>query len=140
MKKLFLALLLPLSIFAFKWEYTHDFILKKDEVGMIEVIKREDSTKRVLSLRWTLFENERLVLLVKYDGFPTQYILQKEYKRNSIKITLRDDYSEGSKRCFLIIKFDNFESDKKRALIKAFITDPNKRIEIQFINPKKSKG
>lgn len=140
MKKLFLALLLPLSVFAFKWEYTHDFVLKKDEVGMIEVIKREDSTKRVLHVRWTLHQNERLVVLVKYDGFPTQYILQKEYKRNSIRITLRDDYSEGSKRCFLILKFDDFNEDKKTALIQAFVTDPKKRIEIQFIDPKKSKG
>jgi len=140
MKKLFLALLLPLFVFAFKWEYTHDFVLKKDELGLIEVIKREDSKKRVLSVRWTLYQNERLVLLVKYDGFPTQYIIQKEYKRNSIKITLRDDYSEGSKRCYLILKFEDFHEDKKTALIQAFVTDPKKRIEIQFIDPKKSKG
>ena len=140
MKNLLLVLLFPLSVSAFKWEYTHDFILKKDELGVVEVIKREDSTKRLLSLRWTLYENERLVLLVKYDGFPRQYIIQKEYKRNSIRITLRDDYSEESKRSFLILKFDDFKHDKKRALIKAFIADPIKRIEIKFINPKKSKG
>ena len=140
MKKLFLALLLPLHIFAFKWEYAHDFVLKKDEVGVIEVLKREDTKKRALNVRWTLHQNERLVVLVNYDGFPTQYILQKVYKRNSIRITLRDDYSEGSKRCFLILKFDDFKEDKKTALIKAFVHDPKKRIEIKFIDSKKSKG
>ncbi len=127
-------------LLAFKWEYTHDFVLKKDEIGQIKVIKRVDSTVRILTLRWTLYQNERLVILAKYDGFPTQYIIQKEYKRNSIKITLRDDYSEAAKRCYLILTFKDFNDTKKSALIGAFITDPQKRIEIQFIDPKKSKG
>ncbi len=140
MKKLFLALFLPTFIFAFKWDYAHDFVLKKDEVGVVEVTKREDRTKRLLELRWTLFTNERLVLLVKYDGFPTQYILQKEYKRNSIKITLRDDYHDAFNRAFLVLKFDDFDEAKKRADLKLFITDAKKRVEIKFIDPKKSKG
>ena len=140
MKKLFVLLFLPLVLVAFKWEYTHDFILKKDEVGQINVIKRKDSTVRVLLLRWTLYQNGRLVVLAKYDGFPTQYIIQKEYKRNSIKITLRDDYNVGSKRCYLILTFKTFDDAKKRALIRASITDPQKRIEIKFVDPKKSKG
>jgi len=140
MKKLFLALFVPLFVFAFEWDYAHDFVLKKDEIAMIEVTKREDNTKRILQLRWTLHANERLVVLVKYDGFPTQYIVQKEYKRNSIRITLRDDYSESSKRCFLILKFKDFDEEKKIATIQAFVADPKKRIEIGFIDPKKSKG
>ena len=137
MKKLFLALLLPVYLFAFKWDYAHDFVLKKDEVGVIEVTKREDRTKRLLHLRWTLFKNERLVMLVKYDGFATQYIVQKEYKRNSIKITLRDDYHDSYTRCFLIVKFDDFDEAKKTARLQVSITDPKKRIEIGFSDTKK---
>ncbi len=140
MKKLLIVLFLPVLLLAFKWEYRHNFILKKDEIGQINVIKRVDSTVRVLKFRWTLYQNGRLVVLAKYDGFPTQYIIQKEYKRNSIKITLRDDYTEGSKRCYLILSFKTFNDSKKTALIGAFVTDPQKRIEIQFIDPKKSKG
>ncbi len=107
---------------------------------MVEVIKREGSRKRVLTMRWTLFQNERLVLLVNYDGFPTQYILQKKYKRNSIKIALRDDYHDSFKRAIMIVTFTEFDEAKKTALLKASISDPNKRIEIKFINPEKDKG
>ena len=139
-KKLFLLLLFSSLLSAFQWDYSHDFVLKKDEVGVIEVTKREDQSKRLLHLRWTLFENKRLVVLVKYDDFPTQYVLQKEYKRNSIKITLRDDYSDSFKRCFLIIKFDDFSTAKKTARLEVSITDPKKIVEIKFIDPKKSKG
>ena len=140
MKNFFLILFFPLLLVAFKWEYTHDFVLKKDEVGQINIIKRDDSAVRVLLLRWTLYQNSRLVLLAKYDGFPTQYIIQKKYKRNSIKINLRGDYTKGSKRCYLILTFKSFDDAKKSALLKASIADPQKRIEIQFIDPKKSKG
>ncbi len=140
MKKLFLTLFLPLFLVAYKWDYTHDFILKKDEVAVIKVRKKADSSSRILQLRWTLYTNERLVLLVNYDGFPRQYILQKEYKRNSIRITLRDDYSLRAKRSYLILTFKDFSDNNRTALIKAFVADPNKKIEIGFIDPKKSKG
>jgi len=140
MRKLLLLPFLPLLLWAFTWDYKHDFLLHKDEIASIVVIKRSDNSKRVLSLRWTLYQNKRLVLLVKYDDFPTQYIIQKEYKRNSIKIALRDDYAEGSKRSFLILKFKDFDASKKRALIQAFILDREKRVDIEFRDPKKSKG
>ena len=140
MKKFFLILLLPSLLVAFKWDDTHDFILKKDQFGKIKVIKRADSSVRILALRWTLYQNGRLVVLANYDGFPTQYIIQKEYKRNSIKITLRDDYAEGSKRAYLILAFKDFNDKNMTALIKAFVTDPQKSLEIEFIDPKKSKG
>ena len=136
-KKFFLLLFFSSLLCAFQWDYSHDFFLKKDEVGVIEVTKREDQSKRLLHLRWTLFENKRLVVLVKYDDFPTQYVLQKEYKRNSIKITLRDDYSDSFKRTFLIIKFDDFATKKKTAHLKVSIADPKKIVEIKFIDPKK---
>jgi len=140
MKKLFITLFLPSIIWAFSWDYTHDFVLKKDEVATIEVLKREDSSKRILTLRWTLYQNKRLVTLISYDGFPTQHILQKEYKRNSIKIALRDDYYDVSKRCYLIVKFYDFDESNKTATMKVSIRDPKKRIEIKFSDLNTSKG
>jgi len=140
MTKLFSLLLLPLFLSAFSWDYSHDFILKKDKVAVVEVVKREDRSKRVLTMRWTLFQNERLVLLINYDGFPTQYIIQKKYKRNSIKIALRDDYYEGSKRAIMIVTFKEFDEAKKTAHLKASISDPKKRVEIRFIDSEKDKG
>ena len=138
MRKL-LIVLLPLFAYAFSWDYSHDFVVKKDEVAVVSVIKREDRSKRLLTLRWTLFQNERLVLLVKYDGFPTQYILQKKYKRNSIKIGLRDDYHDGFKRAIMIVTFKDFNSDKKMAVLQASIYDPQKRFEFEFTDPKRKK-
>jgi hypothetical protein len=140
MIKFFSLLLLPLFLFSFSWDYSHEFVLKKDQLALVEVLKREDSSKRVLAMRWTLFQNERLVLLVNYDGFPTQYIVQKKYKRNSIKIALRDDYHDSFKQAIMIVTFKAFDDAKKTALLKVSVSDPNKQIEITFIDPEKNKG
>ncbi len=129
--------LLTLSLYGFSWDYMHSFTLKKDKIAYIKVLKRDDSSERLLQFRWTLYQNKRLVLLVKYDDFPSQYILQKEYKRNSIKIALRDDYHDGFKRAYLVLTFAKFDDAKREAVIDAFVADPKKRVEIEFIDSNK---
>ncbi len=142
MKKVALLsfLYLPFVLLAGSADLTHDFILKKEGLANVEVIEKEDQSKRILSFRWTLFQNERLVLLVKYDGHPMQYILQKRYKRNSIKIALRDDYKDAFKRSYFFLKFSKFDEKKKEALLKVSIHDPEKRSNIVFVDVNSSKG
>jgi len=135
MSKLFLSLFFPIFVFSFSWDYTHEFNLKKDEVAKIKVIKREDSSVRFIDLRWTLYVDGSLILLAKFDGFPTQYRLKQEYKRNSIKIYLRDDYVDGFKRAYLIVSFKDMNSNKAKLV--ANITDVKKAFKIEFIDPKK---
>ena len=77
---------------------------------------------------------------MKYDGHPMQYILQKRYKRNSIKIALRDDYKDAFKRSYFFLKFSKFDEKKKEALLKVSIHDPEKRSNIVFVDVNSSKG
>jgi hypothetical protein len=135
MSKLFLALFFPIFAFSFSWDYTHEFNLKKDEVAKIKVLKREDSSVRFIDLRWTLYRDDTLVLLVNYDGFPTQYILQQKHKRNSIKMYLQDDYVDGFKRAYLIVSFKDMNLKKAKLVVN--ITDVKKVFKIEFIDPKK---
>jgi hypothetical protein len=135
MSKIFLALVFPILLFGFKWDYTHEFTLKKDQVAKIKVTKRSDKSVQWIEFRWTLYTNDRLILLTKYDSFPNQYTLQHKYKRNSIKIDLRDDYGDGFKRAYMILTFKDFGSSK--ATLITDITDPKKSIEIEFVDPKK---
>ena len=127
--------LLATQLFAFKYEYKHTFILKKDEVATINIVKKEGKDKQSIYFRWTLFANDRLVLLLNYDSFPRQYILQKRYKRDRVRIYLRDDYKNIYDRSYLVLKFREF--DKKSAKIEADISDKEKVLDIKFIDPKK---
>jgi hypothetical protein len=132
MSRTLFALLFGISSLfgSFKFDYQKDFDLKKDEIASIKITKRANKDSQNLNFRWTLYSDDKLVLLVKYDNFPTQYLLQKEYKRNSIKIYLRDDYLKSFKRAYLILQFVDFKD--KRAHIKALISDPSRELDIEF--------
>ncbi|MCH9814573.1 MAG: hypothetical protein K0U47_11605 [Epsilonproteobacteria bacterium] len=121
------------------WDYTHTYQLKKDAVATVEITKK-DYTSQVdpdgkLYFRWTLYHNKLLVLLVNYEGYPTQHVLQKKYKRDLVRINLLGDYSREGERVFLLLKFTDFEKTKNIATVKAMILDPQKRIEVKFSGP-----
>ncbi len=77
-----------------------DLDLKKDEVVRATISAAKDSqnigTTKNLTLRWTLYRNEGLVVLVRYDNYPYQFILYKDYKLNSWTLNLLD--SQGVNR------------------------------------------
>ena len=145
MNKLVVILLFSLSLFSaeFKdWDYTHTFSLKKDEVAKITVIKKEYEKQSKLDgklfFSWTLYHNKLLVMLVNYEGHPTQHVLQKLYKRDAVALNLMGDYEQHNQRVVLKIKFTDFA--KGTAIIDAKIYDPKKRVEVEFIEPKKNRG
>jgi hypothetical protein len=135
MSRFLLSLLIPFYLFGFSWDYTHEFSLKKDEVGVVRVTNRYDESVRDILIHWTLYVDKRLVLLIKYDSFPTQYIIKKEYKRNSIKIDLRDDYKNPFTRSYLLLTFKDFRDEK--AILNVNVSDPKKRVRIDYYDPKK---
>lgn len=144
MSKIWLILLLSLSLFGadfVKWDYTHTFKLQKDEVAKISVIKKEyenqSNPEGILTFRWTLFHNELLVLLVNYEEHPTQYVLQKVYKRDAVIMSLLGDYEQLNQRVLLKLKFSDFSKDV--VTVDALIYDPKKRVEVKFIDPKRKK-
>ncbi len=120
--------------------FSHTFSLKKDQIAEIVVIKDTPKTfpkEGELKFRWTLFQNERVVLLIDYEGFQSQYILQKRYGLNSIRIYVSGDYKKSALRDFLILRFVSF--DDKRGIVKLDMeyVDLSKRFEIKILRPKK---
>ena len=82
MRTLLLYLLSLSLLFSINWTTTSEFTLKKDRVALWLVGERE------LSFRWTLFHNEGLVYIAKFDNFPYQGILYDDYRKNGFKIKL----------------------------------------------------
>lgn len=92
----------------FEPSFELDFELKKDEVLKAVVSASKDSSASVSSsgsattqggaiseeknftLRWTLYRNKGLVVLVRYDNYPYQFILYKDYRLNSWNLNLLD--------------------------------------------------
>jgi len=135
MSKFLLAVIFVHTLFAFDWDSKHECTLSKDQLEKIEITNLEDKTKSILNFRWTLYKNKRLVVLLKKDNFPNQYILEQSYKANSIKINLSDDYTDEYNRAYIRISFRDFKEHK--AKFKIFLRDPKRRFSVKYIDPKK---
>jgi len=138
MSKIFFVLIFTITLFGSGfWDYTYTYNTKKDELIKIKIKKDYLPTKKTegkLVLRWTLYSGEKLVLLANYEGNKTQYLLEKSYKRDSVKIDLLDDYKNKMKKAFAIVKFIDFDTKKNVVKLEVKIHDPNKRLKVDFIN------
>jgi len=85
MNKFFL-IFLPLFLFAEFWNFPHTLELKKDETAYFSVYY--DQKEYPLKIRWTLFINDILTLLYRYDNFPRQITLYKNPPLNTFKIPI----------------------------------------------------
>jgi len=140
MSKIFLLIFL-LGTFLFSkssfWSYTYSYSLKKDKLVKVEIKKDYLPTKNsdgILEFRWTLYSAKKLVLLVSYEGFKTQYVLEKQYKRDAISINLIGDYKSIRSKAFAVIKFSDFDDKKKIANLEVMIRDSDKRMEVRFLD------
>lgn len=129
------------------YEYEHRFVLKKDELGLV-YINRKEATKKataenpsneyLLKVRWTLFANDQLFVLVNYRGHPYQYILKKNEPLKSVTLPLLPDGDDRSRtKVWLKIIFNDFQQETHQAVLDMVIEDNEQRIEVEF-KPKKS--
>ena len=84
MSKFFLCL--PLFLLAESIAFPYDIKLKKDEVAYFDV--HYLGKIYPFKIRWTLYKNEILTLLYRYDNFPRQITLYKDPPLNTFKIDI----------------------------------------------------
>lgn len=108
--------------------------LKKDEYKTY--IIRYDKVEKFFFFRWTLYVNNGLVVLQSYDRFPAQHVLKLGYRNNSFKVHLKtkDTYH---KTPYILIKFDEFDPQKKLATLKMFLYDESLDIKMEEIKEKR---
>ncbi len=122
----FFFLFLPFILNAAFVTLPFNFSLKKDEFAYMKIFY--DKKEYNLSLRWTLYKNKVLIILYKYDGFPYQITLFKNYPLNFFKIKIAD-YPEF--RPYLYIKVTQF-SDKITSFRMFLNTEFENKIKIDF--------
>ena len=81
-----LFLFLPLYIFAVPIIFPYTIDLKKDEIAYFDVYYLGNTYP--FKFRWTLFKNEILTVLYRYDNFPRQIILYKDPSLNTFKVPI----------------------------------------------------
>ncbi|WP_456480273.1 hypothetical protein [Nautilia sp.] len=84
----FFILFFPFFLFAEFIKFPYTLKLKKDETALFQVYYKDGTYP--LKLRWTLFTNGVLTLLYRYDNYPRQITLFREYPLNTFKIDIVD--------------------------------------------------
>lgn len=107
-----------------------DLDLKKDEVVSATISATKDSqsfsVEKHFTLRWTLYRNEGLVVLVNYDKFPYQFMLYKDYRLNSWVLNLLDpqgisrDINQPKLRIVFVGIDDPFNDEKTVAHLRIY--------------------
>jgi hypothetical protein len=101
MNKFFLFI--PFLLFAVPIRFPYTIKLKKDQFFKMDVYY----LNRVypFKMRWTLYINDIITVLYKYDNFPRQVELQKKFSQNAFKVPVAyipENYP------YFYIKFDDF--------------------------------
>jgi len=129
--QLFLPLTLLLSVtFANDLKLIKKINLKKDETK--KTVVKYASSKRVFTLRWTLYQNGGLVIHRSYDKIVAQNVLYLRYQNQSFRVRLKPRGADAYSAPYLLVKFKKFDLQKREAEFEFFLSDDKNQINLKF--------
>lgn len=138
--RLFLSLFLILNFLKAEvfFDYTYKFTLSKDEKANVK-IKEIDYPDEIyyFDFSWTLFDQTNIIVHSKYKKYPRQFVMSLRRNLNWVDQTLVPDYKNPHiDRARLILEFSDFK--KGEAIFTVYIEDKDKRLEVEFLDPRKA--
>ncbi|WP_442867791.1 exporting protein [Campylobacter sp. W0066.1] len=138
--RLFLSLFLILNFLKAEvfFDYTYKFTLSKDEKASVK-IKEIDYPDEIyyFDFSWTLFDQTNIIVHSKYKKYPRQFVMSLRRNLNWVDQTLVPDYKNPHiDRARLILEFSDFK--KGEAIFTVYIEDRDKRLEVEFLDPRKA--
>ncbi|EGK8088855.1 exporting protein [Campylobacter sp. CNRCH_2014_2849] len=119
------------------FDYTHKFTLSKDEKASVKIkeIDYPDETY-YFDFSWTLFDQTNIIVHSRYKKYPRQFVMSLRRNLNWVDQTLVPDYKNPHiDRARLILEFSDFK--KGEAIFTIYIEDRDKRLEVEFLDPRK---
>ena len=107
--------------------------LKKDEIK--KLIVKCDGFEKLFKFRWTLYANGGLVIFRSYDKIVAQNILYLRHKNQSFRVELKPRGTDFYNVPYLLVKFKEFNSEKKEAVFELFLSDEKEQIRLKYLNP-----
>ncbi|EPP1573544.1 TPA: exporting protein [Campylobacter lari] len=138
--RLFLSLFLILNFLKAEvfFDYTYKFTLSKDEKASVK-IKEIDYPDEIyyFDFSWTLFDQTNIIVHSRYKKYPRQFVMSLRRNLNWVDQTLVPDYKNPHiDRARLILEFSDFK--KGEAIFTVYIEDRVKRLEVEFLDPRKA--
>ncbi|NPA60480.1 MAG: hypothetical protein GXO30_08515 [Epsilonproteobacteria bacterium] len=131
MRILLLFVLSFSSLFCDEFRDIKTIELKKDEVKKILV--KYDDKEKLFKFRWTLYKNGVLVIHRSYDKIVAQNILYLRNKNGSFRLKLKPRGKGYYNVSYLLVKFKEFDYEKKRAIFNVFLSDSSMDIKLKYL-------
>jgi len=146
MNNLFKGLLLAaltLSLHAkVEWAHQYRFVLEKDEWASVfvypEHLKDEvNGGREEYRFSWTLYDTTNLIVHTRFRGFPKQHTLSLRRGLEAVREPLLfDPANRIAGKTALWLVFEDFDTEKKVAFLEVYIEDRQKRVLIEFDDPR----
>lgn len=134
-KILFLLCLLPSLLFAAfpagYWVQSGLASLKKDELYSLKV--KAGEMKKEVRFRWTLYKNRGLVMHLGYDRFVHQFVLYRDYHRDSFKLDLVPKEESGLHEApYLMLVFKGYSRATEIADIEYYVYAGEQDVNVEI--------
>ncbi|MCQ2890455.1 hypothetical protein JT208_01060 [Helicobacter pylori] len=84
--------------------------LKKDEIFKAIIKDTSDEQTKEITFYWTLYANKGLVINMRFNHFPYQFILYTDHARNTYNLKVFEE--KFSSNSTLSLVFKDFKEDK----------------------------
>jgi hypothetical protein len=119
------------------FRYVRKISLKKDE--NVKILVKYGAKKKLFKLRWTLYINGGLVIHRSYDRVVSQNILYLNHINQSLRVELKPRGADFYNVPYLLVKFKEFDSKKKRALFEFYLSDEKIQLKLKYLNKDKKR-
>ncbi|WP_457746192.1 hypothetical protein [Sulfurimonas sp.] len=120
--------------FAYDYTEVQKIVLKKDEQK--EILVKYANSEKLFTLRWTLYVNEGLVVFHAYDKHVAQNVLYLNHKNQSFRVVLKTLGADYYNPPYILVKFQEFDAKKNRAIFKLYLFDKNLQIKLKYLKNK----
>lgn len=114
-----------------EYVYTQTIELGKDQEKKLLV--HYGDRKKLFKFRWTLYVNGGLVLLRSYDRFVAQNMLFLKPNRTTVRVDLKSSVSAYGNVPYMLIKFVEYDFEKKKVIFKLFLSDRKSEIRLEHL-------
>ena len=115
---------------------THTFELKKDEWGRVFITEKATQKRDVFDFRWTLFDSTNITVQSFFRRYPRQMVMSLRHGQDTYMQRVLPDFTiPPNESVTLYLSFVKFEN--RTAFFSVNILDESKRIDVEFVDPKK---
>ena len=126
-------LLALISSLSFGDEYREKMIISLAKDEQKKILVKYGEKEKLFKFRWTLYQNDGLVILRSYDQIVSQNVLYLRNKNQSFRVYLQPKGARFHIVPYILLKFKAFDYESDEATFELFLSDKNLQISLKYL-------